>query len=244
MKIVQQIANSIDDMITMTIDYPSKYDDNKVPMLDIKAWMNEHNEVYYEFYGKPTKNPHVISKNSAMSIAKKIDFLSQGVLRRLHNTKKEIDWERKAEIIEKFMTEVKASGYNKRDRFEIVNSGVSRYNRLIEMEEKGIRPFYRPRNFQRKGREKEKQSKKGNWFKKKGNHFKSVFFVPQTPGSVLMKSLKKVEEKYIISERKRIKFVETSRRKYVDYFKNPNPFQKTCDPSEKCLVCKPYEYSS
>ena len=42
----------------------------------------------------------------------------------------------------------------------------------------------------------------------------------------------------MIGESKRIKFVETSGRKYVEYFKNPSPFQKKCDPSEKCLVCK------
>ena len=36
MKLLQEIANSIHPSIRMTIDYPSKYVDGKVPMLDLK----------------------------------------------------------------------------------------------------------------------------------------------------------------------------------------------------------------
>ena len=42
----------------------------------------------------------------------------------------------------------------------------------------------------------------------------------------------------MIGEDKRIKFIETSGRKYADFFKNPNPFKKKCEPKEKCLVCE------
>ena len=55
MNVVKDIANSIDSMITMTIDVPSKHQDGKVPMLDVKTWINDNNEVFYEFYEKPTK---------------------------------------------------------------------------------------------------------------------------------------------------------------------------------------------
>ena len=151
MKVVQQVANSIDGMIVMTIDVPSSHEDNKVPMLDIKAWMNESNEVYYEFYEKPTKNPLVISKKSAMGMKKKIDFLSQGVFRRLHNTKKEIEWKKKVKILEKFMTELKASGYSERDRAEILKSGVTRYENLLQTKKLS--------NIRKKGRKKFKERK-------------------------------------------------------------------------------------
>ena len=36
--------------------------------------------------------------------------------------------------------------------------------------------------------------------------------------------LKTTEEKFKIDENTRIKFVETCGRKYVDFYKNPNPF--------------------
>ena len=41
MQLLQTIANSIHPSIRMTIDYPSKYPDGKVPMLDVKMWIEE-----------------------------------------------------------------------------------------------------------------------------------------------------------------------------------------------------------
>ena len=119
MMVVRDIANSIDPMIKMTIDVPSKYEDKKVSMLDTKVWLSEGNnkEIYYIFYEKPTKNQYVISKDSAMPINKKIQTLGQEIFRRLHNTKAEIDWEVKVRILEKIMAEVKASGYTEKDRY-------------------------------------------------------------------------------------------------------------------------------
>ena len=96
----------------MTIDVPSNHADLKVPMLDLKVWVNEQsNEIYYQFYEKATKNRYLISKSSAMPMSKKIDALSQGVFRRLHNTKHELDWDFKVKILERYMSELKASEY-------------------------------------------------------------------------------------------------------------------------------------
>ena len=49
MRIIQLIANDIDDMIVMTIDVPSKSTDKKLPVLDLKVWLNEANDIEYEF---------------------------------------------------------------------------------------------------------------------------------------------------------------------------------------------------
>ena len=161
MALVKDIANSVDDMIKMTIDTPSKHEDNKVPMLDLKVWIEptDNNNIYYKFYEKPTKNTLVISKTSAMPKSKKFDTLSQEVFRRLHNTKEEIDWTIKVGILEKFMSELKASGYNEHDRYEILKSGMNRYNSLKKMEEEGIRPFYRNKFFQRNERDQKRHEK-------------------------------------------------------------------------------------
>ena len=101
MQIICQIANTIENMISMTYDVPSKHEDHRVPMLDLKVWLNkEDNEkIYYCYYEKPTKCPFVMSKESAMPTSKKIEFLSQETFRRLHNTKKEIAESEKVEIL-------------------------------------------------------------------------------------------------------------------------------------------------
>ena len=41
MNVIRDIANSIDNMIRMTIDIPSKHEDDKVPMLDLKVWIED-----------------------------------------------------------------------------------------------------------------------------------------------------------------------------------------------------------
>ena len=67
MDVVKDIANSIDEMIVMTTDVPSTYEDGKVPTLDVKVWVEEtENKVFYEFYEKPMKNRLILSKSSAM----------------------------------------------------------------------------------------------------------------------------------------------------------------------------------
>ena len=62
MKVLQDIANSMDPMIKFTVDTPCNYSDNKMPVLDIKVSINKSlgNRIDYEFYEKPTKNPRVI----------------------------------------------------------------------------------------------------------------------------------------------------------------------------------------
>ena len=91
----------------MTAGLPSNHEEHKVPMLDLKVWLNEEQHIFYQFYEKPTKSRLVISKDSAMPIKKKIDSLSQEIFRRLHNTKEEVSWEVKVAILNKFMNELK-----------------------------------------------------------------------------------------------------------------------------------------
>ena len=238
MIVIRDIANSIEPMITVTTDVPSNHDDGKVPMLDVKVWLESNKEIFYQFYEKPTKNRYVISKDSAMPISKKIDTLSQEVFRRLHNTKKEISWSVKTDILNKFMSELKASGYSQKDRQEILKSGVNRYNKLRGQEEEGTRPFFRNKHFEKEKRRNLKEAKKGSWFRKKDNKFTSVFFVAPTPNSILMKMLQKTEDKFKVGDSDRIKFVETSGRKYLDFFKSSNVSTARCETSENCLVCE------
>ena len=88
-----------------------------------------------------------MSKDSAMPIRKKIEFLSQEAFRRLHNTKSELHESEIVSILNKFMGQLKMSGYSEQDRYEILKSGFNHYNKLQSQQVEGIRPFYRSRNF-------------------------------------------------------------------------------------------------
>ena len=44
---IKLIGNQIHKSIQLEADYPSKYDDKKVPILDLKVWVNEDNKVIH-----------------------------------------------------------------------------------------------------------------------------------------------------------------------------------------------------
>ena len=50
--------------------------------------------------------------------------------------------------------------------------------------------------------------------------------------------LKNTEEKHQIGSTSRIKFVETSGRKFIDHLKVNKQFEEKCSPEEHCIVCK------
>ena len=69
MRLLQSVANSIHQSIRMTIDYPSRYTEGKVPMLNVKMWMKDVNGrrlILYEHYEKPMATMMVIHAESAI----------------------------------------------------------------------------------------------------------------------------------------------------------------------------------
>ena len=81
MDIVQQIANSVNPMIKLTVETPCNFKNGKLPVLDIKVKINENemNRIDFEHYEKPTKNPRVILASSALSFNKKRTILIEAV---------------------------------------------------------------------------------------------------------------------------------------------------------------------
>ena len=61
-EVIQEVANSFDPMIKLTVETPSNFEDRKLPVLDVKVGINENedNRIDLEFYEKPIRNPGVI----------------------------------------------------------------------------------------------------------------------------------------------------------------------------------------
>ena len=62
MEVIKDIANDIDDMIALTIDVPSKHEDKKLPLLDLKVWLEKDEQIFFQFYEIPMKSRKVISR--------------------------------------------------------------------------------------------------------------------------------------------------------------------------------------
>ena len=198
MKVLKDVADSVEPMIQTTIDYPSKHEDKKMPILDLKIWIDEHEsggrEVQFEFYKKPFSSKYVMLATSAAPWQMKRTVLTQEGIRRLMMCKLSLPARRKSEILSQYMLMLKRSGYNDKFRLEIVKSVKNGFEKILEADRKGEKPMYRSKAW-RKSKEMRvnKHSMKKSWYQVGG--FNSVVFVPYTPGGVLAKTWRSTLER-------------------------------------------------
>ena len=175
-------------------------------------------------------------KTSAMSMKAKLNILTQQCFKRFHNTCEDIPHGWKVEMLEEFMAELYNSGYNEKERYNVLIGGYKTFLNLKMKEQEGTRPFYRKNEFNKSERIQQKQKKRNNWFKSGGN-YTSVMFVDATPDDKLLKTLQNIEYKFKISENDRIKFVSKSGIKLKSLLQRKDPFDSKCNT----VNCKPCE---
>ena len=93
---LQSVANSIHASIRMTIDYPSRYGDGKVPMLNVRMWIEEiegSRFILYEHYEKEMATKAVIHASSAVPYKMKRTVLTQDMLRIMLHCSRRLTWE-------------------------------------------------------------------------------------------------------------------------------------------------------
>ena len=79
MAIVSQIGNDIHPSIQLEIDCPSNHEDGKVPILDLKVWIEYIGGVHrivHEFYSKDVSSKAVVNSKSAFSWKQKRTVLN------------------------------------------------------------------------------------------------------------------------------------------------------------------------
>ena len=235
---MKTLADDISPNIKVTYDIPSNNQDNKVPILDLKAGINSDGKIEYIFFKKSVASNLVTLRSAAFPKKQKLTNLTQQCFTRLHNTSEKADDEVKISILNDFMYELKSSGYSETERLTILEGGINTYKNLKLKELQGLRPFYRPNEFQREIRKKAKDRKKTDWFKGKNgdDKYKSVMFVDATPGDKLLKMVRDTEDKYKIAEDKRIKVVSKAGPKLMNLLERNNPFNKNCDDKD-CPPC-------
>ena len=136
---------------------------------------------------------------------------------------------------------MKNSGYSKKYRMEILNSAMKAFDKMLEEDSKNIKPLFRDRLWKKDEREIMKKNKKVNWYKNKEKtqiSYKSVLFVPPTPGGILAKELKQREEELNRFSNERIKIVEKGGIKVENILTQKDPFEKEKCTEKLCPICK------
>ena len=120
----------------------------------------------------------------------------------------------------------------------MLNSTFKAFEVMKQEDEDKIKPLYRNRSWNREERSKLKEKKKQNWWKSGSKtDFKSVFFVPPTPGGVLAKDLTKREAEVNKNNKDRYKIVETGGIKAKDILTTKNPYPKKECTQKACPIC-------
>ena len=234
-KVLLSIANSIMPCVIMEGDWPSKNHDEKMPILDMKVWMEKNGNVMYQHYEKAVSSKTVLHAKSAHSMACKRGVHTQEIVRRMLNSSHRLDWkEETAPVITEYMLRMKAAGYNEKYRKEVLTHALCIYDSKWEEHRNGSRPIFRPKGWKKKERKQEKRNKKLNWAKK-GGHIAPIF-VPTTPGGVLVKKMRKVAEQEA-KEGIKFKIMEVGGRTIKSELQRSNPTaQAGCGESD-CIAC-------
>lgn len=119
MRVLSEIANSIDGHIQTTYDCPSLKTSGRMPVLDLCIWVSI-NKVQHSFYQKPMASPYIIKYDSALSSKSKRQALVQEGLRHLQNMGPGVPEEERHHVMSKMMNAMLLSGYNQRFRLEIL----------------------------------------------------------------------------------------------------------------------------
>ena len=110
-RILKSIANMVHDDITMEDDHPGRHEDSKMPILDMKVWMDGDGCIMYQHYQKPMASKQVMHSQSALSMQCKRNVHTQEVIRRLLNSSARLDWDRDtAPVITEYMGRMAVTG--------------------------------------------------------------------------------------------------------------------------------------
>ena len=152
MLLLQKVANSIHPTIRVTIDFPSNHVDGKVPMLNIKSWVEtteRRTRIKYEHYEKEMATKAVMHARSAVPEQMKRTVLTQELLRRFVNCSRDLPWERVSSHANDFMKKLQFSGYDHKFRYDVVKSAIHAYETIKQRADAGIRPINRPKEWKR-----------------------------------------------------------------------------------------------
>ena len=184
------------------------------------------NRINYEFFEKPTKIPKILLAESAINSRSKRTILTQECLRRFRNTKIELDESVRNEHLNRFMVKMKNAGYSQTYRMEILNRAFNAFEKMVEEDKSGKKPLFRNINCNKENKMQSKENKTKHWYKNSQSSektYKTVLFVPPTPGSGLLKEHKKREEE--LNNQERIKIIEKGGMKIEKMLTNKNQFK-------------------
>ena len=230
-----KIANTVVKDIEMEIDTCEKHEDGKLPILDLKVWLQENGDLVYKHYEKDVSSKLLIPERSAHSNSSKRSVHVSEMVRRMMNTSTKLKWEEHtAPVLSDYMARMKQAGYWENYRKHVLENALAVYDKKVKDAENGVRPLNRPTGYEIVKRKKEKKNKKKTWYTKGG--YIAPIIVPATPGGKLAKMLKEVAESENDAGIK-FKVVEKGGPSVEKLLQKPNPTSSDECGKDDCRMC-------
>ena len=165
-RILTPAMNAINPDLKFTAEIREDFMDNKLPTLDCKLWFQEDWSINHTYYEKEMRSQILIPERSAMSQRQKMSILGNELVRRLTNMNAEKnDEEERRRIVDHFTSQLKTSGYERRQAREVIISGIKGWLRKRERRQKLGQDFYRGAASTLKQRMRKKLLDPVNWYK-------------------------------------------------------------------------------
>ena len=188
-EILKEVGNSICPFIKVSVDCPSNHSDGLLPILDLKTRI-VNNKIDYRFFKKKMSNRMTIMATSAFPPNVKRATMTNEVLRRLRNTRRDLPWSVFADIISEFSNDMRHMGYSEGFRGKLIQAALTGYRRQCELADTGVRPLHRPRDYDAVNRRNKKlMSRDGAWLRPQ---YHLAAFFPATPDGWLVKGITKI----------------------------------------------------
>ena len=190
---ISKVSSSIFQCLNFTWDTPSKNNSKMMPVLDVQLWVGTESReasinqnmapnpskklrmgslkdvILFKFYKKPMASKTNNRYKGGIAEGSKIATGVQETLRRLKNTSRDLPDHVCEEILLEYMQELRESGYPLSVREEIINSAITGYCRIWELECLGTGHVNRPSQATALKRRATKLSPHG-WFTKTRNN--------------------------------------------------------------------------
>ena len=235
-RVLLDVANDIMECVKMEADWPSRNNDKRLPILDMKVWTDDEGQALYCHYEKPVSSKTVLHSKSAHSPTCKRSVHTQEILRRMLNCSPKLSWDAEAvPAVSEYMRRLHVAGYGERYRENVLKQALSIYDKKWKDHHEGTRPVFRPKGYKKEERKREKEKKKKEWSRKGGGI--APIFIPATPRSELLKRVRKAAEE---TEKEGIKFtfVEMGGRTIKSELQRSNPTATPGCNLPDCICCR------
>ena len=145
----------------MEVDVCEKHSDNKIPLLDMKLWLDKDGYAVYQHFEKSVATKLVISSRSAHSNSSKRAVHISELVRRMMNTSRRLNWDSYvAPVLTDYMERMAAAGYNEDYRKHVLLNSFAVYDSKVKRHIDGECPLNRPSGYRKKEGERKNRRRK------------------------------------------------------------------------------------